>query len=97
MCLKILLIFSITRSKGLSNSLGPLLIEMMISHRKKQLLLSIPGIGEKTAHTILGELLFLDSFENARQVALMQVSIPDKGSLASSKVTAQSQKLVMLI
>jgi transposase len=37
--------------------------------RKKQLLLSIPGIGEKTAHTILGELLFLDSFENARQVA----------------------------
>jgi len=37
--------------------------------RNKHLLLSIPGIGEKTAHTILGELLFLDSFENARQVA----------------------------
>lgn len=38
-------------------------------HRKKQLLLSIPGIGEKTAHTILGEILYLDSFENAKQVA----------------------------
>jgi transposase len=37
--------------------------------RKKQLLLSIPGIGEKTAHTILGEILYLDSFEDARQVA----------------------------
>jgi len=37
--------------------------------RKKLLLLSIPGIGEKTAHTILGELLYLDSFEEAKQVA----------------------------
>jgi len=37
-------------------------------HRKKQLLLSIPGIGEKTAHTILGEIIYLDSFENAKQV-----------------------------
>jgi len=37
--------------------------------RKKQLLLSIPGIGEKTAHTILGEILYLDSFQNAKQIA----------------------------
>jgi transposase len=37
--------------------------------RKKQLLLSIPGIGEKTAHIILGEILYLDSFENAKQLA----------------------------
>jgi len=37
--------------------------------RKKQLLCSIPGIGEKTAHTLLGELLYLDSFQNAKQVA----------------------------
>lgn len=37
--------------------------------RKKLLLRSIPGIGDKTAHTILGELLYLDSFEDARQVA----------------------------
>lgn len=37
--------------------------------RKKKLLLCIPGIGEKTAHTILGEILYLDSFENAKQVA----------------------------
>jgi len=36
--------------------------------RKKQLLLSIPGIGEKTAHIILGEILYFDSFENAKQV-----------------------------
>lgn len=36
---------------------------------KKQLLLSIPGIGEKTAHTLLGEILYLDSFEDAKQVA----------------------------
>ena len=38
-------------------------------HRKKQLLRSIPGIGEKTAHTLLGELLYLDSYQNAKQVA----------------------------
>jgi transposase len=38
-------------------------------YRQKQLLLSIPGIGEKTAHVILGEILYLDSFENAKQVA----------------------------
>lgn len=38
-------------------------------HRKKQLLLSIPGIGEKTAHTLMGELLYLDSYQNAKQVA----------------------------
>ena len=37
--------------------------------RKKELLQSIPGIGEKTAHTLLGELLYLDSFQNAKQVA----------------------------
>ena len=36
--------------------------------RKKQLLCSIPGIGEKTAHTLLGELLYLDSFQDAKQV-----------------------------
>jgi transposase len=36
--------------------------------RKKQLLLSIPGIGEKTAHIILGEILYLDSFQHAKQV-----------------------------
>jgi transposase len=36
--------------------------------RKKQLLLSISGIGEKTAHVILGEILYLDSFQNAKQV-----------------------------
>jgi transposase len=38
-------------------------------HRKKQLLLSIPGIGEQTAHTLLGELLYLDPFQNAKRVA----------------------------
>lgn len=37
--------------------------------RKKQLLTSIPGIGEKTAHIILGEILYLDSFKDAKQVA----------------------------
>jgi transposase len=37
-------------------------------YRKKELLLSIPGIGEKTAHTLLGELLYLDSFQDAKQV-----------------------------
>lgn len=37
-------------------------------HRKKNLLLSIPGIGEKTAHVILGEILYLDSFDKAKQV-----------------------------
>lgn len=37
--------------------------------RKVQLLVSIPGIGEKTAHIILGEILYLDSFTSARQIA----------------------------
>jgi transposase len=37
--------------------------------RKVQLLVSIPGIGEKTAHTILGEILYLDSFESAKQIS----------------------------
>lgn len=37
--------------------------------RKKNLLTSIPGIGEQTAHVILAELLYLDSFEQAKQVA----------------------------
>lgn len=36
--------------------------------RKKELLRSIPGIGEKTAHTLLGELLYLDSFQDAKQI-----------------------------
>ena len=36
--------------------------------RKKELLCSIPGIGEKTAHTFLGELLYLDSFQDTKQV-----------------------------
>jgi transposase len=38
-------------------------------HRKKELVLSIPGIGEQTAHTLLGELLYPDSFQNAKQLA----------------------------
>lgn len=36
--------------------------------RKKERLISIPGIAAKTAHVILGELLYLDSFANAKQV-----------------------------
>ena len=49
------------------------LINTHIAHdddlrRKKELLISIPGIGEKTAHILLGELLYLDSFQDAKQV-----------------------------
>jgi transposase len=36
--------------------------------RKWELLISTPGIGEKTAHILLGELLYLDSFQDAKQV-----------------------------
>ena len=36
---------------------------------KKSLLVSIPGISSTTAHAILGEILYLDSFTGAKQVA----------------------------
>jgi transposase len=61
--------------------------------RKKQLLLSIPGIGEKTAHILLGEILYFDSFESAKQVAAFaglnpkqRLSGKMKGRSAISKI-----------